>query len=461
MAHQRAHQRLDHAIVIGGSIAGLLATKVVSTIFDRVTLIDRDPLPLSPQPRRGVPQSVQPHVLFTRGFQIMEEHFPGLGERLTAAGAVTIDWGREFHLFSHGDWNATFEGESQLKSVTCSRYLLETVVRQQVAKLPNVQFLDACKVQGLLMAEDSSAINGVRYQPLEDQRSEDQQQEDNNPAILSAQLVIDASGRGSSASHWLRQLGITPPPQTRVDGGLGYATRRYRIPDSDNPACKVMLISHEPPDQPRLGYLAQVENDQWIATLGGYGKKYPPLDAEGFLAFAQTLEQPHFYEAIRNAEPCSDIIAHRATANRLYHYEKVALPSGFVALGDAVCALCPVYGQGMTVSALSSLVLQRWLTKIQSSGGQLDGNTFQKQLARSNAPAWSLATSRDSEFAFTQGAIKQQGLANRILSGYVQRLLKQTQQDGEMHLLMMEVAHLLKSPVSLFHPQIVGKVLLS
>ena len=115
----------------------------------------------------------------------------------------------------------------------------------------------------------------------------------------------------------------------------------------------------------------------------------------------------------------------------------------------------------MTVSALSSLVLQRWLTKVQSSGRKLDGNTFQKQLARSNAPSWSVATSRDSEFAFTQGAIKQQGFGNKVLSGYMQRLLKQTQQDGEMHLMMMEVAHLLRSPVSLFHPQIVGKVLFS
>ena len=217
-----AHQRLEHAIVIGGSIAGLLAAKVVSKIFNRVTLIDRDPLPLSPQPRRGVPQSVQPHVLFTRGFQIMEQHFPGLGKSLASAGAVTIDWGREFHLFSLGGWNATFEGESQLESVTCSRYLLETVVRQQVAKLPNVQFLEACKVQGLLMADDSSAIQGVCYQRLED----------NKHATLSAQLVVDTSGRGSSAAHWLCQLGVTPPPQTRVDGGLGYATRRYRIPSS-------------------------------------------------------------------------------------------------------------------------------------------------------------------------------------------------------------------------------------
>ena len=448
------HQKLEHAIVIGGSIAGLLATKVVSEVFDQVTLIERDPFPHSPQPRRGVPQSVQPHVLFTRGFQIMEQHFPGLGEALTTAGVVTIDWGREFHLFTMGGWNATFAGESELQSVTCSRYLLETVIRQQVAKLPNVQFLDGCKVQGLVMAGNHATIQGVRYQRLGDSDS----------TTLAADLVVDASGRGSSAPQWLRQLGLTPPPQTRVDGGLGYATRRYRIPDSAKPNCKVMLITHEPPDQPRLGYLAQIENDQWIATLGGYGKKYPPLDTEGFLAFAQTLDQPHFYQAICNAEPCSDIMAHRATANRLYHYEKIDLTSGFVAIGDAVCALCPVYGQGMTVSALSSLVLQHWLAQVQSSGDALNGTTFQKQLARSNASPWSLATLRDSEFAFTQGAIKSKGLSkilSPILLGYTQQLLIQTQQDGEMHLRMMEVAHLLRSPASLFHPQIVSKVLLS
>ncbi|MEM9976164.1 MAG: monooxygenase [Cyanobacteria bacterium P01_D01_bin.2] len=448
------HQKLEHAIVIGGSIAGLLATKVVSEVFERVTLIERDPFPCSPQPRRGVPQSVQPHVLFTRGFQIMEQHFPGLGAALAAAGAVTIDWGREFHLFTLGGWNATFAGESELQSVTCSRYLLETVIRQQVAKLPNVQFLDGCKVQGLVMAGDRAAIQGVCYQRLGDSKR----------TTLAAQLVVDASGRGSSAPQWLRQLGLTPPPQTRVDGGLGYATRRYRIPDSAKPNCKVMLISHEPPDQPRLGYLAQIENDQWIATLGGYGKKYPPLDTEGFLAFAQTLDQPHFYQAICNAEPCSDIMAHRATANRLYHYEKIALPSGFVAIGDAVCALCPVYGQGMTVSALSSLVLQHWLAQVQACQEELDGTTFQKQLAHSNASPWSLATMRDSGFTFTQGAIESKGLSKvlgKVLLGYVERLLKQTQQDGEMHLRMMEMAHLLRSPVSLFHPQIVSKVLFS
>lgn len=122
-----------------------------------------------------------------------------------------------------------------------------------------------------------------------------------------------------------------------------------------------MLVSQSPPNGTRLGYIAQIENHEWIVTLGGYGRDFPPLEDKGFLEFARGLPSPKFYQAIQDAKPVSPIYAHRATANRLRHYEKARLPQGFVALGDAVCALCPVYGQGMTVSALSVLVLRDWL----------------------------------------------------------------------------------------------------
>jgi 2-polyprenyl-6-methoxyphenol hydroxylase-like FAD-dependent oxidoreductase len=128
-----------------------------------------------------------------------------------------------------------------------------------------------------------------------------------------------------------------------------------------------------------------VENQEWIATLGGYGQNYPPLENDGFLQFARHLADPAFYEAIAQAQPLSEIRAHRATANRLYHYEKIELPQGFIALGDSVCALCPVYGQGITVSARSALVLQRWLQQPQQRrSGAFKGDSFQKQLARSH-----------------------------------------------------------------------------
>lgn len=139
----------------------------------------------------------------------------------------------------------------------------------------------------------------------------------------------------------------------------------YIIPAQFQPDGKILLISQEPPHQPRWGYLAEVENHEWIATLGGYRRDYPPIEDQGFLQFAQSLSDPAFYQAIAQAEPLSEVRAHRATANRLYHYEDIKLPNGLIAIGDSRCVLCPVYGQGMTVSALSSLILRRWLVQPQ------------------------------------------------------------------------------------------------
>lgn len=130
----------QHAIVIGGSIAGLLAARVLSEQFEQVTIVDRDQLPLTADPRRGVPQSVQPHVLFTRGYQILEELFPGIGKNLAAAGAISFDWGKDFLYFQAGNWTPTTETAVGLKSYTCTRPLLESTIRQYVSNLPNVKF---------------------------------------------------------------------------------------------------------------------------------------------------------------------------------------------------------------------------------------------------------------------------------------------------------------------------------
>lgn len=218
-----------------------------------------------------------------------------------------------------------------------------------------------------------------------------------------------------------------------------------------------MLISHSPPDGTRLGYLAKIEGGEWIATLGGYGRDFPPLEDAGFLEFASSLPSSKFYEAITQAEPVSPIYAHRATTNRLRHYEKILLPQGFICLGDAVCALCPVYGQGMTVSAISAMVLRKELRKSNS----LISASFQKNLAHSNYLHWALATTQDSRFPTTtppeiQSRKTQLG---QLMQWYSKRLLNGANSDPTLHTLMMEVVHLLKSPLALYHPKVVLRVL--
>lgn len=376
-----------NCVVIGGSIAGMLAARVLAD-YCAVTIVETDNLPTQPHARKGVPQSVQPHVLITKGYRVIEELFPGIGKELQAAGALPIDWAQEFYHFMRGEWNAIAPSPSDIISFTCTRPLLEWCIRQRLANFSNVQFLEQHRVTGL--RSNNNHINGVSLHSLADAHQ----------TILSADLVVDASGRRSLAPKWLPNLGLTPPTETVINPFLGYATRRYKLPNF-NFDWKVMLISHSPPHHPRLGYLAKIEGDELIATLSGYGHNYPPLDEQGFLDFARSLPSPNFYQAIRKAEPVSPIYAHRATANRLYHYDQISMPKGFIALGDAVCALCPVYGQGITVSALSAIVLQKWL-KVQTANfdhGNSNTTSFQKKLAKSNAPHWALATNQDLKFS--------------------------------------------------------------
>lgn len=436
----------DHAIVVGGSIAGLLSARVLADYFESVTIVETDTLPELPDARRGVPQSVQPHILLTKGYRIIAELFPGIEDRLKAAGALPIDWAREFYLFNRNSWNASSPSPSHIVSLTCSRPLLEWGIRQELAKMTNVQFYQQQRVTGLVLHPSGKYITGVQLRSLVD----------SSYSELAASLVVDASGRRSQAPNWLQNLGFTPPPETVVNPLLGYATRRYRAPASTQTDWKVMLISQSPPDSTRLGYLAKIEGGEWIATLGGYGGDFPPLDNDGFLDFARTLPSMEFYQAIKEAEPISPIYAHRATANRLRHYEQIVIPQGFITLGDAVCALCPVYGQGMTVSAKAAMVLSDWLARQHNQ--RLIPSRFQKKLAQSNSFSWNVATSQDSRFPTTKGGSKPDR-SGGLFAAYAERMLELTTTDSTIATVLLEVTQQLKSPLALFSPQIVWRVL--
>lgn len=436
----------DRAVVIGGSIAGLLAARVLADYFKEVIVVERERLPKEPQSRQGVPQSTQPHILLTKGYRILLELFgDNFKSELLQRGALTIDWGQEFYSFSEAGWLTHTSEPSDLVSITCSRPLLEWAIANQLKKNTQIKFWEEHRVDGLIYDQQKHQVQGVITTSSKDKKN------------LIAQLVVDASGRNSKAPKWLETIGITPPSETIVKPNLGYATRRYREPKDFETSWKVMLINHYPPEYTRLGYLARIEGGEWIATLGGYEADFPPIDEKGFLDFARSLRHPNFYQAISQAEPVSEIYAYRATANRLRHYEKINLPSGFIVLGDAVCSLCPVYGQGMTVSALAALILQRWLNRSPKS---LSSASFQKDLAKSNSLHWNLATSQDSRFLKTQGRVSPTFFDN-LFQPYTQKLLAQATVDPEVYISFLKMAHSLESPLSIFAPKLLWRVFIA
>lgn len=434
----------NHAVVIGASMAGLLAARVLLNHFDRVTVIERDSLPEQPENRQGVPQAHHIHVLLTKGYQILQEFFPDLTTELDAAGVPAVDWAAD--SIWYGIWGWMPRITSGLTGYLCSRSRLEWMVRQRLMVFDSLKFLDHCQVKHLLTDEAHSRVKGIQYQVKDD------------PTLveLQADLVVDASGRNSHLPQWLAKLGYAPPTETTINSFLGYSTRWYKLPDSVQLDWKVGVVMSNPPAHRRGGIMVAVENNQWALTVSGIAGDRPPLDEAGFMAFAKSLRSPVFYDLIKQATPISPIYGYRRTENCWRHYEKIEMPEGIVALGDAVCAFNPVYGQGMTTAALSAQALDQCLQQQPDRTAKLTP-FFHKQLATLLETPWLLATSDDFRWETTEGG--KPSPVTRLVHRYMDQVLKVATDDPQVFLVFIQVAHLMANPTILFQPSVLLQVL--
>jgi 2-polyprenyl-6-methoxyphenol hydroxylase-like FAD-dependent oxidoreductase len=433
-----------HAVVIGGSMTGLLAARVLAGHFAHVTIVERDRFPTAPGFRKGVPQSRHLHILLVRGRELLDQLFPGIVAELRADGAVDVEWPREVLWLSTVGWSERYTPGITLLSA--SRELIEWHVRRRVAALPGIAFREECDATGLLASPDGRAVTGVRLRP----RTSDMERREEE--TLTADLVVDASGRDSRAPEWLAALGYPAPRETVVDSFIGYASRYY-APPADTPLDWKGMILLATVENPRGGGYMPIEGGRWLVTIAGSGRDYPPTDEAGFLAFARGLRSPMLYETLRRAEPLSPIVGYRRMENRLLHYERLPRrPERFVVLGDAACAFNPAYGQGMTVAARSALVLDRCLRG--QRGTDLTGlaERFQRALAHSNALPWLMATGEDLRFPQTSGP--RPGPAARLLQRYLDRVIRASTDTPVVGRSFLRVAHLVASPATLFRPRV-------
>ncbi|NEM06410.1 FAD-dependent oxidoreductase [Geodermatophilus normandii] len=440
-----------HAVVIGASMAGLLAARVLAGHVDRVTVVERDRLPDEVEQRKGVPQGRQLHVLLARGLAVLDRLFPGFGRDLEAAGAVPVRLPGDVLLSSKAGWiDRRAPGWTMLSA---SRPLIEATLRRRLLQLPGVAVLDGCEVTGLRASDDSRLVHGVSVRRVDggdDVRSVD------------ADLVVDASGRGSRAAHWLADLGYPEPGRTQVDSHIAYASRLYRIPDGFAEDWRAVILMARPPHNPRSGFLLPIEGGRWILGLMGAAGQHPPTDEAGFTAFTRELSEPVIAETLARAEPVSDIRGHRGTAGRLAHFERLPRwPERLVVLGDAVCAFNPVYGQGITTAAIAAESLDACLLaqRRRRPAGDLDGlaGRFQRELARRNADPWMLSTGEDLRYPSTTGMT-----ASRVLRAqhrYFDRVEIAATTDPAVTEVYARVFGMLDRPTALFRPRILTTAL--
>ena len=436
-----------HAVVIGGSIGGMLAARVLADHFDRVTIVERDQLPEGSENRPGVPQARHLHFLFKRGLMVAEELFPGITADLTAQGSHLLDQGSDFRILYRSGWSP--RKEIGLEFCTFTRPLLEATVRRHLMTNPKVVVRQGFEVAGLALDESKARVTGVSLRPRHRDPNAPVEEE-----MLAAELVIDSSGRGSRAPEWLEAGGCAKPEETVVDAFWGYATRIYEPVEEYRKEWKTLFVMNRPPYQPRAGIIQPIEGNRWIVTIAGVMHDYPPTDEEGFLKFARSLSTPELYRAIQHARPLSKIWGYRRTENRLRSYEKTRLPQGFAALGDSVCAFNPVYGLGMTLVGLEAMELGKCLRE---GRGTLDNRRFQKRVAKLVAGPWALTTGEDLRWPSTQGGKITAKV--KLMHWYIDQVIRLIPLHEEVFRRFQEVNHMLKSPAALFHPAVLRRVL--
>lgn len=349
--------------------------------------------------------------------------------------------------------------DSSLRAVSCSRALIEHELYSRLRRHPRVNFLQRCAVTEICTNPDRTHAIGVRFQS--------RAQPQTSPEQINADLIVDASGRNSPMPQWLQRLGYTPPDEITVDAKAGYASRLYRRTEF-GPDWKLMYYLAEAPMQSRGGIILPIEGtakdaNRWLVTLVGLNGDHPPTDEAGFLDFARSLPAPELYAALTHAKPLGAPYGYRQAANRLRQYDQ--LPrylEGLLAIGDAVYALNPVYGQGMTVAALGAKTLQALLQEEKQRHGlcNIDGvaRKFQRKLAKVIDGPWQLATGQDLRWPVAASHHKP-SLIEQLMQRYFGAVIRTMAEDETVAEAFFFVQNMLKSPVTLFHPFIVNRVL--
>jgi 2-polyprenyl-6-methoxyphenol hydroxylase-like FAD-dependent oxidoreductase len=434
-----------HAIVLGASLAGMLSAAALARHVDRVTVIERDELVARPQWRRGVPQARHAHNLMTAGHRAMDRLLPGIVAELRAAGMVRVRMPEDMLLLTAGGWMPRFT--TGLEMMTSSRDLIDVVVRRRIAAHPRISLLDETEVLGLEADKSGAGVRAV----LVRRRSSSGTDGWGASEKLSADFVVDATGRTSRASQWLAELGYQAPRESVVDAKTAYATCVFEPPRGHSADWNCILLQATP-DDPVQGILNPIEDGRWMVSLAALGGARPPTDYQGFLSYAKNLRSPVLYEVLRDAKPLTPVYRSGRTENRRRHFERLRRwPERFLVLGDAVCALNPSYGQGMSVSASCAGILDQAL----ESRGSLDrlADSVRRAMARPTGQAWQLATTADLAYP---GLAADAAWPVRMMIRYLYRVIAVSPDSKAASRALLDINQMVAPPQAMFRPRVLA-----
>jgi 2-polyprenyl-6-methoxyphenol hydroxylase-like FAD-dependent oxidoreductase len=433
-----------HAVVVGAGIGGLTAAKALSSHFEKVTVLERDALPSKPQARTGTPQSRQVHVLLRGGLDALTRFFPDFETELERAGAVRARVGSEIRIESPG-FDPFPQRDLAFDTLCMTRPLVEFVARRLVEQQGNIAFQLRCRVTRFLTSPDQLAVVGVRYDAAGGEST-----------TLAADLVVDASSRGTLTLEALDTIGMPRPAETEIGVDLSYATATFEIPPAAPRDWRAVI--HRPAaDSGRGAFLFPIENNRWHVNLNSVHGETPPDDLQDFIAFARTLRTPTIHDAIKDAAAVGPIYRFGLPCSVRRRFEALqSFPERLLPIGDAICRFNPAFGQGMSVVAQQVGVLKQLLDARAGAGQPLDGlaQAFFTAIQDVLAAPWS-AAENDFIYPKTRGECPANFQQRLNYSG---ALMKVAAEDADVHRILFEVNNLVKPPSALRSPQIAKQV---
>lgn len=429
-----------HAIVIGASIAGLTAARAASNHFERVTVVERDTLPVGADPRKGVPQGNHAHGLLASGYRVLDAYYPGMFDEIVEKGGVRGDVTGDFLWYQYGAWK--LRANSGLEGVIMSRQLLECTARKYTKALPNVTFLENTDCERPTFGD--GRVTGVQVQRRDSGANE----------TLEADLVIDATGRGSQSPKWLQDWGFAPVSETEIEINVGYATAVFERQPEDLWGASGAIIAGTVPQATRFAAVLAIEDKRWMVTLVGALRDYPPTDFQGWLDFAKGLPTDDLTNLLKDRLPLGEVLAYRYPANRRRHYERMtSFPEGYLVIGDAICSFNPVYGQGMSVATTEAKILDECL----AVGREHVWRPFFKRAKNVADSPWMIATGEDLKYPQVEGK-RPPGF--KVLNRYMARAHAAAAKDPVVLRRFFDVANLLAPPTAMLSPRIAWRVAL-
>jgi 2-polyprenyl-6-methoxyphenol hydroxylase-like FAD-dependent oxidoreductase len=425
------------AVVVGGSIAGLLAGLVLAEVCDEVVLVERGELVDAPLPRAGVPQDQHAHGLLAGGLAALEQLLPGLCRELEQSGCPSGDNLRDAAWVFAGRRLA--RGDSGVRGMTMARPLLEHAIRRHVLALPNVRIRAGTRVLGLQCT--AGRVTGVR---LAAERGAEEQ--------LSAELVVDASGRHSLLPVWLTAVGLAGPRIEEVALETRYTSRTYRrLPHHLNGGIAACLVASR--KVPRGGVALALDRERWLVSQYALGGARPPQDHVSFVAFARTLSSPALAELLEDTEPLSEAHSLRFPSSIRRHYQEMRdFPQGLLVCGDALASFNPTYGQGITVAAKQAVLLRGLCRHVALP--EL-GKVFVRQAAPIVDVAWNAAVGPALAYLGVPGRMT---LKMRLANAYLPRVIERAHEDVQVATALLRVLQFLAPPASLFAPRLLFRV---